>query len=159
MQKFGINRQNHQRYRCKQCGKTFADIPPKPLDDLRVPLGQAVRVIHLLAEGVGIRAIESLVFQQRPYPDIATASFAFGVGASHFRQNYFSAYNLYQFPSALRAFIHGQILKCTSSASSLLVVAITVGSKHEQVKDGLTYQPSDNEPGNSSFHKSAFAAR
>jgi len=60
MQKFGINRQNHQRYRCKQCGKTFADIPPRPLDDLRVPLNRAVQVVHLLCEGVGIRAIERL---------------------------------------------------------------------------------------------------
>src|SRR5439155_3786992 len=49
-----------QRYRCKQCGKTHSDFPDRPLDNLRVPLDQAVRVLELLCEGVGIRATERL---------------------------------------------------------------------------------------------------
>ncbi|MGD1088070.1 MAG: hypothetical protein ABR955_05020, partial [Verrucomicrobiota bacterium] len=36
------------------------DIPPKPLDDLRVPFNKAVQITHLLVEGCGVRAIERL---------------------------------------------------------------------------------------------------
>jgi IS1 family transposase len=52
--------QRIQRYRCKQCGKTFGDIPERPLDSLRTPLEDAARVVHLLCEGVGIRATSRL---------------------------------------------------------------------------------------------------
>ena len=52
--------QRIQRYRCKQCGKTFGDIPERPLDDLRTPLDKACKVVHLLCEGVGIRSCERL---------------------------------------------------------------------------------------------------
>ena len=58
--KFGFNPQGLQRYRCKQCGKTFSDIPARPLDDLRVDREKAFQVIGLLAEGMGIRACERL---------------------------------------------------------------------------------------------------
>ena len=58
--KFGFNPQGLQRYRCKQCGRTFSDIPERPLDSLRIPLDKAVQIIHMLVEGVGIRAIERL---------------------------------------------------------------------------------------------------
>jgi transposase-like protein len=57
--KFGFHK-GYQRYCCKQCNKTFTDIPPKPLDNLRVSQDKAVQVINLLIEGVGIRAIERL---------------------------------------------------------------------------------------------------
>src|SRR5207253_1679741 len=49
-----------QRFRCKQCGKTHSNIPERPLDDLRVAPEKAYQVIHLLAEGTGIRACERL---------------------------------------------------------------------------------------------------
>lgn len=49
-----------QRYRCKQCGKTFGDIPQRPLEDLRVPFEKAAQVVHLLCEGVGVRAAARL---------------------------------------------------------------------------------------------------
>jgi transposase-like protein/IS1 family transposase len=58
--KFGFNPQGLQRYRCKQCGKTFSDIPARPLDDLRVSPDKAFIVINLLCEGTGIRACERL---------------------------------------------------------------------------------------------------
>jgi transposase-like protein/IS1 family transposase len=59
--KFGFfGRQRIQRFRCKQCGKTFADIPERPLEDLRVPFDKAVQIVNLLVEGCGIRAIERL---------------------------------------------------------------------------------------------------
>jgi transposase-like protein/IS1 family transposase len=44
-----------QRYACKRCGKTFSDV--QPLHRLRVEFKQACQVVHLLVEGMGIRAI------------------------------------------------------------------------------------------------------
>jgi len=58
--KFGFNPQGLQRYRCRECGRTFSDIPERPLDSLRIPLDKAVQIIGLLVEGVGIRACERL---------------------------------------------------------------------------------------------------
>jgi transposase-like protein/IS1 family transposase len=58
--KFGINRQGFQRYLCKQCSRTFSDIPARPLDDLRIEPEKAFMVIRLLCEGTGIRACERL---------------------------------------------------------------------------------------------------
>lgn len=49
-----------QRYRCKQCGKSFGDIPARPLDDLRIPEDKAFLVLKALTEGVGIRACSRL---------------------------------------------------------------------------------------------------
>ena len=57
--KFGFHH-GFQRYRCRDCGRTFSDIPERPLDSLRIPLDKAIQIIHLLVEGVGIRAIERL---------------------------------------------------------------------------------------------------
>ena len=45
-----------QRYRCLRCGTTFSE--SQPLDGLRVDFKQACQVVHLLCEGMGIRAIE-----------------------------------------------------------------------------------------------------
>ncbi len=60
MKRFGFSRQGHQRHRCKQCGKTFSDIPERPLDDLRVPQEKGQMIAHMLCEGIGIRAIARL---------------------------------------------------------------------------------------------------
>src|SRR5687768_7881504 len=62
MKKFGWAGKNQpvQRYRCKQCGKTMSDIPQRPLDDLRCDPEKAYQALHLLVEGMGIRAIERL---------------------------------------------------------------------------------------------------
>jgi transposase-like protein/IS1 family transposase len=45
-----------QRYRCVRCAKTFSET--QPLDGLRVDFQKACQVVHLLCEGMGIRAIE-----------------------------------------------------------------------------------------------------
>jgi len=45
-----------RRFRCIRCGKTFSE--RQPLDGLRVDFKQAAQVVHLLCEGMGIRAIE-----------------------------------------------------------------------------------------------------
>jgi transposase-like protein/IS1 family transposase len=46
---------NVQRFKCLHCGKSFAE--KTPLDGLRVPMEKVVQTIHLLCEGMGIRAI------------------------------------------------------------------------------------------------------
>lgn len=45
-----------RRFRCVRCNKTFSE--QQPLDGLRVDFKQAAQVVHLLCEGMGIRAIE-----------------------------------------------------------------------------------------------------
>jgi IS1 family transposase len=47
-----------QRYRCIRCGKTFSE--DQPLDGVRIDDAEAAHVVHLLCEGVGIRAISRL---------------------------------------------------------------------------------------------------
>ena len=44
-----------QRFFCLRCGKSFSE--SQPLDGLRVDFKQAAQVVHLLCEGMGIRAI------------------------------------------------------------------------------------------------------
>lgn len=48
-----------QRYRCTRCGKTFSE--DQPLDGLRVGHNNAVQIVKLLCEGLGIRACSRLV--------------------------------------------------------------------------------------------------
>jgi IS1 family transposase len=45
-----------QRYRCQRCGKTMSET--QPLNQLRVDFKAACEVVHLLVEGMGIRAIQ-----------------------------------------------------------------------------------------------------
>jgi IS1 family transposase len=47
-----------QRFRCVRCGKTFSE--SQPLAKLRIDDDKAVQIIHLLTEGVGVRAIGRL---------------------------------------------------------------------------------------------------
>lgn len=47
-----------QRFQCLRCGKTFSE--PQPLDGVRIETDKAVQVVHLLCEGVGIRAASRL---------------------------------------------------------------------------------------------------
>ena len=57
MVKFGV-RNGFQRFQCRVCKRTRSDIPENPLVNLRTPLEKAAQVVHLLCEGMGIRAIE-----------------------------------------------------------------------------------------------------
>jgi len=60
-QKFGRFKNKNrvvQRYICVRCNKTFSE--SQPLDGLRVDFGQACRVVHLLCESMGIRAIQRI---------------------------------------------------------------------------------------------------
>ncbi len=49
-----------QRYRCKQCGKTFSEYQEKPLEEMRIPMEKALQALHLMVEGVGIRSISRI---------------------------------------------------------------------------------------------------
>ncbi|REJ87005.1 MAG: IS1 family transposase [Planctomycetota bacterium] len=52
--KFGKTRDGQQRYRCRECRKTFSE--PKPLPGLATDLESAVMALRLLLEGMSIRA-------------------------------------------------------------------------------------------------------
>lgn len=53
--KFGPKR--IQRYRCKQCKRTFSDEQDKPLAGMRIPIEKAELVLTLLIEGCSVRSI------------------------------------------------------------------------------------------------------
>ena len=73
--KFGINAQGFQRWRCKYCGRTFSDIPERPLESLRIPFEKAAQVVHMIVEGIGVRAIEGPASVHR---DTVLAAMPFG---------------------------------------------------------------------------------
>lgn len=56
--KFGPKR--IQRYRCKQCRKTFSEQQNKPLEDMRIPLEKAEMALRLLLEGNSIRSTQRI---------------------------------------------------------------------------------------------------
>ncbi len=47
-----------QRYRCKQCGRTYSDEQEKPLEEMRVSLDKALNCLQLLLEGMSIRSTQ-----------------------------------------------------------------------------------------------------
>jgi transposase-like protein len=55
---------NVQRFQCLRCGTSFAE--KTPLDNLRVPMEKAVQTVHLLCEGMGIRAISRFTGLSQP---------------------------------------------------------------------------------------------
>jgi transposase-like protein/IS1 family transposase len=60
-QKSGKHINGLQRYRCRQCKHRFTDPPPRPLDNMRIPLWRAMLCLNLLVEGNSIRSIERVV--------------------------------------------------------------------------------------------------
>jgi transposase-like protein/IS1 family transposase len=56
--RFGKHRNGLQRFRCNQCAKTFTEEHERPLDDMRLPMDQAVSVLKLLLEGMSVRSVE-----------------------------------------------------------------------------------------------------
>jgi len=47
-----------QRWRCKDCGATFADIPERPMGTMRLPVDKATLCLSMLTEGSSIRSAE-----------------------------------------------------------------------------------------------------
>jgi transposase-like protein/IS1 family transposase len=59
-QKYGRNRQGHQRYHCLTCSRTFIEARAKLLDQMRVPEHKALQCLHLLMEGMSVRSTERI---------------------------------------------------------------------------------------------------
>lgn len=56
--RFGRHRNGLQRFRCRQCKRTFTEEHEKPLDEMRLSPDRAVAVLQLLLEGMSIRSVE-----------------------------------------------------------------------------------------------------
>ena len=58
--RFGKHRNGLQRFRCRQCKKTFTEEHEKPLNEMRLPLDKAESVLKLLLEGLSVRSVERI---------------------------------------------------------------------------------------------------
>src|SRR6266571_2614748 len=58
--RFGKHRNGLQRFRCKQCRKTFTEAQDKPLDGMYLPIEKAVAVLRLLLEGNSVSSTSRL---------------------------------------------------------------------------------------------------
>src|ERR1039457_1940616 len=56
--RFGKHRNGLQRFRCKQCSKTFTEPHERPLDEMRLAPAKAEAILKLMVEGMSIRSIE-----------------------------------------------------------------------------------------------------
>jgi transposase-like protein/IS1 family transposase len=56
MFKSGVNM--IQRYRCKQCKKSFSEEQDRPLGEMRIPIHKAVMALQLLLEGCAVASVE-----------------------------------------------------------------------------------------------------
>jgi transposase-like protein/IS1 family transposase len=58
VKKHGHDRRGNPRFRCKLCGKTWVEVQPKPLGEMRITTEDAKLALRLLVEGMSIRATE-----------------------------------------------------------------------------------------------------
>jgi transposase-like protein/IS1 family transposase len=58
--KFGKDRKGNQRFRCRQCSKTFLAPQEKPLEGMYLPLQKAELVLRLLLEGNSVSSVERI---------------------------------------------------------------------------------------------------
>ena len=58
--KFGKHRNGLQRFRCKQCRRTFTEEHARPLDEMRLSIEKAVLCLQLLVEGNSVRSTERI---------------------------------------------------------------------------------------------------
>jgi transposase-like protein len=58
--RFGKTKQGNQRFRCRTCSKTFSELQPRPLGDMRVSLDRALLCLQLIVEGNSIRSTERI---------------------------------------------------------------------------------------------------
>lgn len=56
--KFGKDRKGLQRYRCRQCSKTYLEPYERPLDEMRLPLDKALMCLQLMLEGMSVRSTQ-----------------------------------------------------------------------------------------------------
>ena len=64
--KFGKDRKGQQRYRCRECRKTFLEPRLKPIGDMRIPLDKAEMVLRLLLEGNRINSTVRITGVSKP---------------------------------------------------------------------------------------------
>jgi hypothetical protein len=60
MQKLRKDRQGNQRFRCHTCSKTFSELQPRPLGEMRLSLDRALLCLQLILEGNSIRSTERI---------------------------------------------------------------------------------------------------
>ena len=63
--RFGKHRNGLQRFRCRQCKKTFTEEHEKPLDEMRLAPDRAITALQLLLEGLSVRSVERLTGTHR----------------------------------------------------------------------------------------------
>ena len=56
--RFGKHRNGLQRFRCRQCKKTFTEEHEKPLDEMRLAPDRAITALQLILEGMSVRSVE-----------------------------------------------------------------------------------------------------
>jgi transposase-like protein/IS1 family transposase len=63
--RWGKDRQGNQRWKCKACEVTWADLPARPLAPMRLPMDRVVLVLSLMVEGMSIRSAERVTGHHR----------------------------------------------------------------------------------------------
>jgi transposase-like protein/IS1 family transposase len=63
--RFGKNKAGHQRFRCRQCTRTFTESIRQPLGDMRLSLDRALLCLQLLLEGNSVRSTERITSVHR----------------------------------------------------------------------------------------------
>ncbi len=58
--RFGKDRKGTQRFRCRQCSKTFLEPQEKPLEGMYLPIEKAELVLKLLVEGNSVSTVERI---------------------------------------------------------------------------------------------------
>jgi len=58
--RFGRDRRGLQRYRCRQCTRTYLEPHDRPLDEMRLPVDKALLCLQMLLEGMSVRSTERI---------------------------------------------------------------------------------------------------
>src|SRR5882724_6897442 len=58
--RFGKDRKGNQRFRCRQCGKTYQEARDNTLNGMYTPIDKAVQVLQLFVEGMTVSSIERI---------------------------------------------------------------------------------------------------
>jgi len=61
----GRDRKGNQRFRCRDCGKTWTERTPEPIGRMRIPPDRAMMCLRMLLEGCSIRSVERLTGTNR----------------------------------------------------------------------------------------------